>query len=121
MDACSTIWHIDYRPQPPTRLCARTHYTQAYDCSKHPAVLQGRQTKEECLRDFMRQFEKGTADGVITRAEFLDYYADISAGWVSGWVVGWMERSNWSVKRVVLQACCIKRWNWWNRLVELQA
>lgn len=51
-----------------------------YDTSKHPDVLEGRMTPEECLADFAKQWDDENApDGKITPKEFLEYYKDISA------------------------------------------
>lgn len=50
-----------------------------YDTSKHPEVLEGAKTSEQVLREFMSQWDTLDKDGIITRAEFLDYYKDVSA------------------------------------------
>ena len=51
-----------------------------YDTSKHPDVLEGRMTPEECLADFAQQWDDENApDGKITPKEFLEYYKDVSA------------------------------------------
>jgi Ca2+-binding EF-hand superfamily protein len=55
-----------------------------YNASKHPDVIQGKKSQEEILQEFLRTFEsysyyRGKVDNVVTREEFEDYYAFISA------------------------------------------
>jgi Ca2+-binding EF-hand superfamily protein len=56
-----------------------------YDTSCHPDVVDGRKTKEQVLKEFAAQWDKGGADskgkgdGVITKDEFVHYYRDVSA------------------------------------------
>ena len=52
--------------------------TKAYDVSKHPRVLDKSRLPSDVLREFSVCWDKNT-DGVITKAEFLDYYRDVSA------------------------------------------
>jgi len=58
-----------------------------YDTSCHPDVIDGRQTHEEVLKEFVKQWDNGgnqneeeAGDGIITKTEFIHYYRDISAG-----------------------------------------
>lgn len=51
----------------------------AYDASEHPEVKDGTKTEEEVLTEFMSQWDRLEADGVVSRAEFIDYYKDVSA------------------------------------------
>lgn len=51
----------------------------AYDVSGHPAVIAGEMTPEEAYGEFIANFDVGNRDGVVTKAEFDQYYADISA------------------------------------------
>uniref|UniRef100_A0A7S1M7Y2 EF-hand domain-containing protein n=1 Tax=Neobodo designis TaxID=312471 RepID=A0A7S1M7Y2_NEODS len=64
--------------------------TERYDASKHPEVIAGRLTAEQVVADFVAPWdtrmnvadatgESRSGDGVITLAEFLDYYDDTSA------------------------------------------
>lgn len=46
-----------------------------YDCSKHPDIISGRRSKEEVYREFMKQWDTQVADGIVTFAEFMDYYS----------------------------------------------
>ena len=51
-----------------------------YDASKHPDVLSGRKTNAEVLREFLDTFDSPSQpDGKVTVAEFIDYYATLSA------------------------------------------
>lgn len=53
-----------------------------YNAKKHPAVLEGRKTERQILEEFLATFEmalSGVADGIVTEAEFLEYYTSISA------------------------------------------
>ncbi|RYG58701.1 EF-hand domain-containing protein, partial [archaeon] len=52
----------------------------AYDSSKHPDVLTGKRTADDVLREFLDTFDVGgVKDGKVTREEFENYYANISA------------------------------------------
>ena len=46
-----------------------------YDCSKHPDIISGRRSKEEVYKEFMKQWDTQVADGIVTFAEFMDYYS----------------------------------------------
>ena len=51
-----------------------------YNASRHPDVISGKRTEEAVLLEFLDTFEVGgTKDGHVTRDEFLNYYANISA------------------------------------------
>ena len=52
-----------------------------YQVMNHPAVVKKEKTQEEVLNDFLSVFEgpMGNKDGTITKEEFLDYYAGVSA------------------------------------------
>ena len=52
---------------------------EAYDVSMHPKFITGEKTKEEILAEFMDQWETDEKDGIVTKKEFLTYYADVSA------------------------------------------
>eukprot|EP01031_Cornospumella_fuschlensis_P036535 gene36535-44323_t len=52
----------------------------SYDPSKHPDVLTGKRTADDVLREFLDTFDVGgVKDGKVTREEFENYYANISA------------------------------------------
>ncbi|KAJ8613146.1 hypothetical protein CTAYLR_004794 [Chrysophaeum taylorii] len=51
-----------------------------YDASRHPDVLKGLKTADDVLRDFLDTFDVGgVVDGKVTRAEFDEYYANVSS------------------------------------------
>ena len=52
---------------------------KAYDVSKHPKFITGEMTKNQVLEEFMAQWDTGKKDGKVTKQEFEDYYADVSA------------------------------------------
>ena len=53
---------------------------QLYDASKHPEVLAGRMTTDQVLHEFLDTFDVGgVKDGKVTKQEFENYYANISA------------------------------------------
>ena len=50
-----------------------------YSVEKHVGVLQGKVTPEEALAEFLDQWDTVDKDGIVTREEFAEYYAGISA------------------------------------------
>jgi hypothetical protein len=51
-----------------------------YNASKHPDVVAGRKTEEDVLQEFLHTFDVGgEVDGKVTKQEFENYYANISA------------------------------------------
>ena len=51
-----------------------------YDASNHPDVRSGKRTAAEILQEFLDTFDVGGVhDGKVTRQEFENYYANISA------------------------------------------
>ena len=50
-----------------------------FDCSHHPKVINGDMTHEEVFVEFLACFGDKNKDGTITRAEWNDYYAAVSA------------------------------------------
>jgi len=51
-----------------------------YDVSANPDVRSGKKTKQEAMKEFMKQWDRQEADGIVFFDEFLDYYKEISAG-----------------------------------------
>eukprot|EP00163_Fabomonas_tropica_P033301 TRINITY_DN8681_c0_g2_i1.p2 TRINITY_DN8681_c0_g2~~TRINITY_DN8681_c0_g2_i1.p2 ORF type:complete len:366 (-),score=106.23 TRINITY_DN8681_c0_g2_i1:137-1234(-) len=50
-----------------------------YKVAGNPEVLAGRKEPDEVLTDFLNTFQETSPDGRITRDEFIDYYANLSA------------------------------------------
>lgn len=50
-----------------------------YDGSFHPKFKSGEMTQRDVLNEFLAQWDTQQKDGSVTRAEFQDYYADVSA------------------------------------------
>ncbi|PAA76089.1 hypothetical protein BOX15_Mlig007177g2 [Macrostomum lignano] len=51
-----------------------------YCCKFHPKYQNGEWTKDQVFREFLKTFEAPeTTDGVVTKEEFLNYYAGVSA------------------------------------------
>mmetsp|Transcript_19918 Transcript_19918/g.27651 ORF Transcript_19918/g.27651 Transcript_19918/m.27651 type:complete len:520 (-) Transcript_19918:174-1733(-) len=50
-----------------------------YNVKHHPEVQNGKQTEREALAKWLAVFEGHEKDGVVTKEEFLDYYAHVSA------------------------------------------
>ncbi|CAM9387633.1 unnamed protein product [Heterosigma akashiwo] len=49
-----------------------------FDAGRHPDVLKGRKDAGAVLREFLGQWDQGERDGLVSREEFTEYYADIS-------------------------------------------
>lgn len=54
--------------------------SKCYDVSQNADFIDGKQTREEILHSFLCGFEglASNKDAVVTKQEFMDYYADIS-------------------------------------------
>lgn len=53
---------------------------QKYNVKSHPEYQNGTKSEDELLTTFLSKFEEnGTVDGVVTKEEFIDYYAGVSA------------------------------------------
>lgn len=50
-----------------------------YDCSQHPKVISGERCFDEVFVEFLACFGDPRRDGSISRAEWNDYYAAVSA------------------------------------------
>jgi Ca2+-binding EF-hand superfamily protein len=50
-----------------------------FNAKKHPQVLEGKITEEEAMEKFLGSFEGTVKDGVVTKAEWDDYYTSLSA------------------------------------------
>lgn len=50
-----------------------------YNCSFHPKVINGQMTEDQVFLEFLSNFGDRDRDGKITRIEWNDYYAAVSA------------------------------------------
>jgi Ca2+-binding EF-hand superfamily protein len=57
-----------------------------YNASRHPDVMQGKKTEDDILMEFLETFEvhhsareNSAPDHIVTKAEFIEYYENISA------------------------------------------
>lgn len=53
--------------------------SKAYDVTQHPKFITGEMTKNQVLEEFMAQWDTGKKDNKVTKEEFENYYADVSA------------------------------------------
>lgn len=50
-----------------------------YNCSHHPKVQRGQMTEDQAFREFLQSFNDKNHDGRITKDEWDEYYAAVSA------------------------------------------
>jgi hypothetical protein len=50
-----------------------------YDFTSHPEVKNGTKTARDCMKEFIKQWDRFDSDGKVSREEFHDYYKGISA------------------------------------------
>ena len=63
----------------------------------NPEFLEGKKTKDEILAEFLNNFDgaRGNNDGIVTWAEFYDYYCDLSMSTPSEEYFVQMMESTW--------------------------
>jgi calcyphosin len=68
-----------------------------YDVSMNPEFLEGKKTREEIYKDFLKNFEgpRGNKDGVVLFEEFVDYYTDLAMSTPSDEYFCRMMESTW--------------------------
>ena len=69
----------------------------AYDFAHAPEVLAGKKSVDQAARDFMKQWDRHDSNGVVSLAEFEDYYKEISASIDSDDYFELMIRNAWRI------------------------
>ncbi|VDD87069.1 unnamed protein product [Enterobius vermicularis] len=69
-----------------------------YNYQRHPQYISGEKTKEDLFKQFLANFEvDGHVDGKVTKEEFLNYYAGISASIDTDVYFDLMMRNAWKL------------------------
>ncbi len=59
-------------------VCEKEEIERVFNTKCDPRVVRGELTSDEALLEFIGNFEGKVKDGVISWAEFLDYYSNVS-------------------------------------------
>jgi Ca2+-binding EF-hand superfamily protein len=70
------------------------HY---YDVSRHPKFKTGDWTKDRVLKEFLDNFQAGDKDDKVTKEEFVNYYAGVSASIDQDVYFDYMMRQAWKL------------------------
>ncbi|KHJ44085.1 EF hand [Trichuris suis] len=69
-----------------------------YSVLGHPKYVTGEATEEDIFNEFLKTFEIGNhVNGIVTKEEFLDYYAGVSASIDSDVYFDLMMRKAWKL------------------------
>jgi len=68
-----------------------------YNVKAHPEYQNGNKTEKQLLEEFLKKFEEGTPDGNLTKEEFHDYYAGVSASIDDDMYFDLMMRQCWKL------------------------
>jgi len=69
-----------------------------YNVQKHPKYVSGEMSKEDIFKEFLKTFEMSEhPDGIVTRDEFLNYYAGLSASIDTDIYFDLMMRNSWKL------------------------
>uniref|UniRef100_A0A915AAK0 EF-hand domain-containing protein n=1 Tax=Parascaris univalens TaxID=6257 RepID=A0A915AAK0_PARUN len=69
-----------------------------YNAERHPQFISGDKTREEVFAQFLKNFEVGGhVDGRVTKEEFTNYYAGVSASVDSDIYFDLMMRNAWKL------------------------
>jgi len=76
-----------------------TDLKNVYNVKNNPKFLSGEMTEEQVFRQFLAHFEIGDhVDGNVTKEEFINYYAGVSASIDSDIYFDLMMRTAWKIK-----------------------
>mmetsp|Transcript_170758 Transcript_170758/g.414912 ORF Transcript_170758/g.414912 Transcript_170758/m.414912 type:complete len:704 (-) Transcript_170758:99-2210(-) len=81
-----------------------------YQARKHPAVVAGKKTEEEVMRDFLSTFEVGDKDGNVHLHEFEAYYENVSASIDDDAYFELMMWNTWNLGETSLRRTRKKGW-----------
>jgi Ca2+-binding EF-hand superfamily protein len=77
-----------------------------YTASKHPDVISGKKTEQQVLQEFLETFEihhnirnNNAPDHIVTREEFEEYYANVSASIDTDEYFFAMMNSTWNLDK----------------------
>ena len=68
-----------------------------YDCSPNPQFQSGLKTCAQLCNEFINCWDTAALDGVISEAEFIDYYRDVSPSIISDSVFENMVKNTWNL------------------------
>jgi len=70
-----------------------------YDVQHHPKFKSGEWTKKQVLEEFMKSYQVGSSeiDEIITKEEFVNYYAGVSASIDQDVYFDYMMRQTWKL------------------------
>lgn len=68
-----------------------------YDVSHHPKYKTGEWTKDQILKEFLNNFQAGSTDDVVTKEEFVNYYAGVSSSIDQDVYFDFMMRQAWKL------------------------
>lgn len=68
-----------------------------YDVSQHPKYKTGEWAKDKVLQEFLNNFQGDSTDSEVTKEEFLNYYAGVSASIDQDVYFDYMMRQAWKL------------------------
>jgi hypothetical protein len=66
-----------------------------YDISPNPEYVMGTKSGTQLMTEFLMAWDTQARDGIISKAEFIDYYKDVSPCITSDKVFENMVRNTW--------------------------
>ena len=68
-----------------------------YDASHHPEVVNGTASAKDVYMQYMSLWDTQVPDGIVTLAEFMEYFRDVSASIDSDEYFATMMKSAWKL------------------------